>query len=440
MRTRIAALALTAASAGALGAQAAPPTKDMLVDRVVAVVNTTPITWNEVMERINQLRQQGQKVPDDSAGQMKVAREVLDGLVDDEILTQRAKLEKVEVPDAEVSPSVETQMKKIQETVKSEDDFRAELRRTGFGTKEEFRRYLSDQVRRTMVIQKLISKLREEQKVPNVPVTDADVTAFFNEHKAEAQPLPATIAFRQIVIAPKPSLAAKRVASAKADSVLKDLKTGGDFEKLAKLYSMDPGSKEQGGDLGWQRRGEFVPEFERWYFGLPPGQLSPVFESTFGYHIIRVDRIQTAEVKGRHILIIPKIDSAQVSIARRLGDSLATALRGGAGFDALAKKYHDYDSKEQDVVPAFPRAQLPEQYQKAFASAKVGDVVAPFAIDDKRRGVDKIVVAQITAITEDRAPSATDYREAIRTQLAQTRSIRRLIDQMKKDTYVEVKL
>ncbi|MDQ6829890.1 MAG: peptidylprolyl isomerase [Gemmatimonadota bacterium] len=438
MRKLIAIAALALASASAVRAQAAPPSSELLVDRIVAVVGTTPLTWNEVMERVNQMRQQGTTIPSDSVGQMAFARDILTSMIDDELLLQRAKAEKIDVADADVSPQVEAQLKKIQANYKTDQELKDELKKTGFGTKEEFRRYLADNIKRGLTIQKLMDKMRQDQKLTPVPVTEADVTAFFNEHAKEAEHLPATIAFRQIVIAPAASAAAKDAAKAKAEALLKEIKDGGDFEKIAKRESMDPSTKDLGGDLGWQRRGEFVPEFERWYFGLPPGQTSTVFETTFGYHIVKIDRVQPAEVKGRHILIIPKVDSAQVVAARRIADSVAVALRGGAKFEPLAKKYHDYDSKEQDIVPPFPRAQLPEAYQKAFAGKKVGDVTPPFGIEDKRRGVDKLVIAQITAIAEDRAPSAADYREQIKGQLAQQRMVRHFIDSIKKDTYVNI--
>ena len=73
-----------------------------------------------------------------------------------------------------------------------------------------------------------------------------------------------------------------------AQSVLERLKQGEDFATLAQELSQDPGSKEQGGDLGWFPEGEMVPEFDEVAFALPPGETSDLVQSTFGYHIIRV--------------------------------------------------------------------------------------------------------------------------------------------------------
>src|SRR4030095_2016686 len=87
----------------------------------------------------------------------------------------------------------------------------------------------------------------------------------------------------------------KPQARAKAEDILKRLKAGEDFVALAKQYSTDPGSKENGGDLGWFGRGRMVPEFEKAAFALQPGQRSEVVESPFGFHIIRVDERRTGD-------------------------------------------------------------------------------------------------------------------------------------------------
>ena len=74
-----------------------------------------------------------------------------------------------------------------------------------------------------------------------------------------------------------------------------------------------------------------VPEFERWMFAQRPGSMSAVVETVHGFHIIRVDRVQPGEVKSRHILIRPEIDSADVERARVEADSVAKLWANDTG-------------------------------------------------------------------------------------------------------------
>ncbi|HMJ25321.1 MAG TPA: peptidylprolyl isomerase [Pyrinomonadaceae bacterium] len=135
----------------------------------------------------------------------------------------------------------------------------------------------------------LASTYAKETLIPNTKATEAEISAYIAKH---------------------PELDTKQ-ARTKAEEVLKRVKAGEDFAKLAKEFSTDPGSKEKGGDLGWFGHGQMVPEFEKAAFALQPGQVSEIVESQFGFHIIKVDEKKTEtkdgkpeeQVHARHILI-----------------------------------------------------------------------------------------------------------------------------------------
>jgi peptidyl-prolyl cis-trans isomerase SurA len=413
-----------------------PQPSTVPVDRVVAVVGDQVILWSDVMNSINQQRAGGLQLPPDSAGQAALAKDALSALVDEEILVQKARLLKIDVTPDEVNRSVDDQVKRVRSQFQTEDEYKNELKSAGFGTPEEYRRTLYEQFYRRALQQRVFEELRKTAVGRNV--SDAEIDEAFEKNKTALQSAPATVTFRQIVVAPKPSAEAKKKAKAKADSILVELKKGGDFELIAKRESMDPGSKAQGGDLGWNRRGAMVPEFERMMFALPPGQISPVVETAFGYHIIKVDRVQAAEVKARHILIAPAIDSADIAAAKVEAETVATQLRAGASFDSVAAKHHD-PAEEKGILQPFIRDSLPASYATSLAGKKPGDVTEPFELVSPR-GASKWAVVQMVTVNEAGQFDEREVKDRIRSQLVAEKATRAMLDDLRKQTYVAIRL
>jgi peptidyl-prolyl cis-trans isomerase SurA len=419
------------------------------LDAIVAIVGDQPITRFDLQERVLSKIQakQVQQPTTDSASRI-LYRDVLNDMIEEELLLQKAKDLKEEATDADITPMVDRQVKEIKSQFPTETEFRNALAKSSLGTPEEYRKFLLEQYRRQATLEKVIRKLTQDGKIVPVNVSDADISAAFDREKDFLPPKPASVTFKQIVIAPKPTAAAKEAARVKAESLLVQLKTGSDFEKLAKRESMDPLTRETGGDLGWARRDQNLPEFDVWLFGgtfqapLAPGQLSPVVETPYGFHIIRVDRRQTGEVKAHQILIMPKLDSTDFARTQKLADSVAAAWKAGAAFDTLAKKFHDYAGKEEtSILTPFWRDSLPVSYQKAFIGRKAGDIVA-FQIpgSSQRPDVPKFVVAQLQTVDEGGPQTLTELRSAVRDELARRGGVRRYVDALKKQTYVSVRL
>ena len=417
--------------------EAAPPADTtFMVDRVLAVVGNRPVLASQVEEEMFSREAQGAKLPTDPDGIRAVRQQVMSSIIDEELLVQQAQRDtSITVTDEEIASGVEEQVRKIRGNFTSEVDYRAELRKAGFQTPEEYRRWLSDQQRRAAFQNRLIEKLRGDGKLKAVPPTEKEMQQFFDEQRASLGKRPATLSFRQIVISPKPSPAAKAASKAQADSIVLELRRGADFATAARRFSQDPGSKEQGGSLNWFRRGVMVPEFERVAFALKPGTISDAVESPFGYHIIQVERAQPAEVQARHILLVPQVDSVHVDSARMRADAVRNALIAGAPFDSLQRRNHDPSAER--AAESVPLDKLPENYAKVIGEADSGTVVPIFTIP--AGGREQFVVLQVTGRRPEGEVKYEDVRDRIRDQLGQQLAIRRYIDRLRKATYVEIR-
>ena len=184
---------------------------------------------------------------------------------------------------------------------------------------------------------------------------------------------------RQIIVAPKPSDDARNRSKLLADSIVTALRAGGDFAVAARRFSMDPTSAPRGGDLDWFRRGAMVAEFERQAFSLKPGVVSDPFETSFGWHILQVQRVQPTEVQARHILLMPDVDSAGSAAARARIEEIQAALATGASFDSLQRLYHDVSEERQ--IDAYPVDSLLPAYSAAIAGLDSGKVSPAFKLD-----------------------------------------------------------
>jgi peptidyl-prolyl cis-trans isomerase SurA len=439
-RTRAVAWAvvLAAAPLAARAQQAREP-----VDRIVAVVGQQPILLSQVQEEILQRQAQNQlQVPTDSAALAALRRQVLESMIDEEVLYQKARQDtSITVTDADVQTKVEETVRRVRAQFPSEVAFRNQISAARFSTPEEWRRWLADQQRRSEYQQHYLDKLRQDGKLKPALVSEAELRRAFQDVQAQPgqrQKRPATVSFKQIVIAPQPTQAARAVARARAESVLAQLRRGADFETMARRYSEDPGSKDQGGDLGWFRRGMMVQSFDRAAFSLKPGEISAVVASPFGYHIIKVDRVQPAEIKAFHILFTPAIDSANLAEARVRADSVAAALRAGASFDSVARIYAD--TTEQTLAPSVARSRLPPAYAAAFESAAVNAVLDPFASDPDNPSRTKYVVAILTASEPEGEYTFEDVREQLRGSLSQQKAIQDVLRSLRGQTYIDVRL
>jgi peptidyl-prolyl cis-trans isomerase D len=176
-------------------------------------------------------------------------------------------------------------------------------------------------------------------------VSDQDLQAYYDQHRDEFR-VPEQVKVSHILIkTPLPAPGAKEDekavadARAKAEDILKQVKAGGDFAKLAEKYSDDPGSAKSGGELGWIGRGRTVPEFEKAAFSLGKGQTSDLVKSSYGFHIIRIEDKQEAHLKTLAEVKNEVEEKVKQEKTARATEAAANALLSQArsnGLDAAA--------------------------------------------------------------------------------------------------------
>jgi peptidyl-prolyl cis-trans isomerase D len=268
-------------------------------------------------------------------------------------------------------------------------------------------------------------------------VSDDEISKYYNAHIADYQ-VKEQVKVRHILIAaPAGDAKADAAAKAKAEDILKQIKAGGDFAKLAAANSDDPGSKVQGGELGWLDRGKTVPEFDKMAFSLKPGEISPLVKTQFGYHIIQTEEKKDAhtrplsEVKAEiePLLEQQKIGAAESKFADALvAESQKNGLEKTAAAHNLKVQTTDYLAKDgiiaglADGAPMLTQA-FTTSKGAAPASVSTGDGYAIFQVAD-------VKAAHAPTFDEYKTHLLDDYREQKVPQLL-TQQILRLDERAK---------
>lgn len=228
---------------------------------VAARVNGEVIYATDLDREVDAIaRQYG--IPDDDKQRAEIVRIVLDQMIEQRIINQEARRYNAVASEAQIN----AQLADIRRNFPTETEFRQALEQRRWTLPD-----LKNRLRGTVTMQNLT------ERVTNITVTDGEIQKYFNEHRSEYDQAE-QVRVSHILLE----------SEAEARLVLARLRRGEKFEELAQQYSKDPGSKPQGGDLGFVSRGQLVGEFEKVAFSLKPGQTSGIVKTQFGFHIIRV--------------------------------------------------------------------------------------------------------------------------------------------------------
>lgn len=409
------------------------------LDGIAAVVGDYVILDSDISKTLIDLKSQGVSEEDVSHCGL------LGKLMEDRLYAHQAVQDSILVSNEEVNATGEQQiqqlvsqvgsMEKVLQYYKKEDEesFREEL------FKINKLRMLSEKMQ-----QKIISKIE---------ITPEEVRQFFNKIPKEERPLfGAELEISQIVKEPKASQEEKQKVIDKLNAIRADVvDNDASFSVKAILYSQDPGSKSKGGFYSMTKETPFVKEFKDVAFSLREGEVSDPFETTFGYHIIYIEKVRGQELDLRHILISPEVPQKAIDEAKTELDSIRNKILAGEfTFAEAALNFSDEKETKFDggllrnpinFDSRFELTKMDPVLYNQVSNLKDNEISRPIREDDPRGGETKYKLIKITnRYDEHVADFAKDYMKIQELALRekQYNAIKKWMDDHIKDTYVSV--
>ncbi|MCK5651041.1 MAG: peptidylprolyl isomerase [Gemmatimonadetes bacterium] len=433
---------LAVAGARGLGAQVeeqgrTTPPADEIVERILAVVGDSVILMTQIDEQIMRLRAQGATLPTDVEGLDQVRGELLDQLVNELLVVQEAIRDTlIVVEDAEVEERVTEDLAQRVRAFGGQSALQQALSAQGM-TMAAYREMLKTQVRRSLLRDQYLQ--RRSQRLSSIIVPEEEVRAFFDAQSGTMGQRPPTVTFAQLVFDPTPSDAAVDLARAEAEAIRARALEGEDFMELARRNSDDPGSQQLGGDLGWFRRGNMLPEFEDEAFTLDEGEIGDLVETVFGFHIIKVERRRGGEVNARHILIQPEVLREDIDRARILGFELRGRIEAGESIADLRETYGNLDAPDtMAAVPMDQLGELPPGFDTALENAEPGMLVGP--LEYETQGQTHFAIIQVVEVREEGRYSYEDVEDQIRSRLREQILMEQIISDLREKAYIDIRM
>ena len=363
--------------------------QDKVVDQIVAVVGSNPILKSDIETQAIQMQAQGKSTQGDAKC------EILEQLLEQKLLLAEAELDTlITVTDNQINQQMDRRMSYFIENIGSEKEVEKYFNKPINQLKAEMSETIKEQLKTEQMQAKIISK---------VTVTPSEVRQFFRQLPSKDIPqIGSQLEYEQLSILPAITEKQDLEVKAKLRDFKKRVENGENFATLAIMYSEDPGSARNGGEMDYVGRAMLDPAFATEAFNLKPNQISKVVKSEFGYHIIQLIDRKGEKIKCRHILLMPKIDPKELELAKTRIDSIADFIRKGKITWEQATYLYSSDKNTRNnggLVTSrntgsskFEVAELDPDVSKVITKMNIGETSNPFvSVDDKQRQVYKII-------------------------------------------------
>ena len=335
-----------------------------VVDGIVAVVGQTIIKNSDVEQAYAQIRLR--KGVEDA--QLERCN-LLESMLITKLLIHKGMVDSVEVKDEQVEEQVDYYLQMAVAQAGGKEKLRDMFHASYDELHDQYFDILHDRI---------LSQKVEYDLTGNIKVTPAEVAEYFATYNSDSLPeIPTQYEVSEVVIEPTISEAERDRVRGELGELRERVLKGDNFAMLARLYSQDPGSAQKGGELGFFGRDRMVAEFEAAAFALKPGEVSPIVETEYGFHIIQLIERRGNTINVRHILMQPKTSSEDLLRARITLDSLAQEIRQGhVTFEEVARKYSTGTSKAQGGAVTNPATGNSRFDKETFAQLYPGIGIA----------------------------------------------------------------
>ncbi|RYU86940.1 peptidylprolyl isomerase [Mucilaginibacter terrigena] len=411
------------------------------LDKIAAVVGGSIVLQSDIELQYAQYLVSGQR-PNPSVKCL-----ILQTQLTQKLLAQQAVIDSVQVKDEEVDSEVDRRMRSFIQRAGSQDRLEQFLGRSIIQYKDEMR----PDIKESLVAQRMRAKITEK-----VNTTPQDVKNYFETMAKDSLPTyNKEVEVGEIVFSPKLIKEEKEFYKQKAEELRARIKKGEDFGTLARLYSQDPGSAPEGGDLGFFDRTAMVKEFTAQAFKLKTGEISPVFETENGFHFLQVIERRGEQVHARHILVIPAITQASLDRSKVTADSVYTLLTTAKSFDFSSAAAFYSDDKEtkfnggmmlnaenvQTRSTYIPTDKLDPQVALLTDTMKVGSISKPALFTDPQTGKKSYKILYLKSVTNaHKANLEQDFAKLKEDATNQklTRTITQWFDKRRKETFIKI--
>ena len=314
-----------------------------VIDGVEAIIGNEIILTSDIQTQYQQYLAQGYT----NRGEIKCR--IIEDLLYQKLLLNQAKIDSLEISEQEIESELEKRIRYFIGQVGSKDKLEEFYGKSIIEIKSEFRDLINEQ---------LLSQRMQGGITAGVKVTPSEVKIYFNNLAKDSLPMvEAEVEISQIVLKPEISEQEKERVKNKLKFFKERLQNGEDFKVLATLYSDDPGSAKNGGELGFVGRGDLVPAFEAAAYKLKGDDISDIIKSEFGYHIIQLIERRGEQINVRHILLKPKVSSTQLMELKSEIEDIAKQIADGKlTFEKAALDFSDDESKNNEGLLINPNS------------------------------------------------------------------------------------